>query len=228
MKIIDCIIDAIYPPTCPCCGKRIVAEEYFCPKCKLKIAYPSKDVCKLCGFETKRCDCKRYIYHFDGICGAFKNEGVAQKAFYTYKFKRDTRILRFFVKSIAKVVRRQFSDIKFDFVTAVPASDPKTEFDHAKKLAVGLAKSLDLKFIDCLKSGSKSRKTQHQLSYGERFSNVQNAYEATQSLKGKTVLLVDDIKTTGATIDECAKELKFAGADRVYCAVALIGYKNQS
>ena len=228
MKIIDYIIDAIYPPTCPCCNKLITPEEYFCPKCKLKIAYPSKNVCKLCGYEEKRCVCKRYIFHFDGICGAFKNEGVAKDAFYAFKFKKDSRVLGFFVKNISAVVRRQFSDVKFDFITSVPPTNPNTEYDHAKMIATALGKSLNLKFVKCLKAASKPRQTQHFLTYEERFSNVRDAYEATTSVKGKTVLLVDDIKTTGATIDECARELKFAGAKSVYCAVALIGYKNQS
>ena len=61
----------------------------------------------------------------------------------------------------------------------------------------------------------------------DRFKNVRNGFKATEKLYGKNILLVDDIKTTGATIDECARQLKFAGAERVYCVVALISEKTQ-
>ena len=68
----------------------------------------------------------------------------------------------------------------------------------------------------------KENQVQHNLFLNERFGNVKDAYRATDKIKGQTVLLLDDIKTTGATLNECAKELKFSGAKKVYCIAALI------
>ena len=68
----------------------------------------------------------------------------------------------------------------------------------------------------------KNNKPQHILDASQRRRNVKGVYEATKNLDGKTVLLVDDIKTTGSTLNECAKQLRLKGAKEVYCLVGLI------
>ena len=68
----------------------------------------------------------------------------------------------------------------------------------------------------------RKKHTQHSLKLKYRFENVKDVYFTNKPLSGKTLLLVDDIKTTGATLDACAKELYAAGADRVYCIAGLI------
>ena len=60
----------------------------------------------------------------------------------------------------------------------------------------------------------------------ERFKNVKGMYKTNYKVTGKTILLVDDIKTTGASFDECAKQLLLAGADNVYC-VSAVGSKTK-
>ena len=67
----------------------------------------------------------------------------------------------------------------------------------------------------------KKTKKQHRSSIKERLSNVDGKYCATRRISTANVLLIDDIKTTGATLDECAKQLLFAGADSVYCVSVL-------
>ena len=64
-----------------------------------------------------------------------------------------------------------------------------------------------------------------ELSEKQRLENVKNMYVATKNLRGKSILLVDDIKTTGATLNECTLQLLSAGADCVYCVTALISEK---
>ncbi len=225
MRIIDAVIDAIYPPYCACCGNTIIPERYFCTDCGAKIKSYPKNSCKRCGIELKLCECDRFIYHFDGVCGAFKNEGFVKDALYDYKFKQNERLSAYFADKIAKRVVADFPEIRFDFVTSVPPTEHDTDYDHAKIIARKVAKRLKLKFVTSLSAVATGRKTQHHLSFEERFANVHDSYSALGSYKGKTVLIVDDIKTSGATLDECARQLKFAGAENVFCAVALIGHR---
>lgn len=76
-----------------------------------------------------------------------------------------------------------------------------------------------------LKKVSAPKAAQHTLSFAERMRNVQDMYAAKGDLTGKTVLLVDDIRTTAATLNACTKQLLLAGADEVYCAAALLTEK---
>ena len=67
----------------------------------------------------------------------------------------------------------------------------------------------------------KKVKKQHKSSIKERLLNTEGKYKCNYRIDNKNVLLIDDIKTTGATLDECAKELLFAGANSVYCITVL-------
>ena len=89
----------------------------------------------------------------------------------------------------------------------------------ASKISEIIGKSVDATILKKREFVS----TQHELSLTDRFTNVRNAFYTTHRIDGKNVLLIDDIKTTGASLDECARQLKFAGARKVYCATALVG-----
>ena len=79
-------------------------------------------------------------------------------------------------------------------------------------------------FEDLLKC-KYNRKSQHNMPFDERFQNVKGMYSFNYRIEGKTILLVDDIKTTGASLDECAKQLLLAGAEHIYCITGLVTVK---
>ena len=93
-------------------------------------------------------------------------------------------------------------------------SRKKRGYDQSRLLATAVAKSLGLPLLDVLE---KARETQiqHQLGREERAQNVRGAYRATGPVDGRTLLLIDDIVTTGATLTECAGALYRAGARAV-------------
>ncbi len=219
MKIIDLILDSFYPRRCAVCKEFIYAGD-FCRECINKILYMETPICLSCGNSIRKCQCDTYIYHFDGIVAPFENRGATREMFYNFKFNKDYASVPFIIENMFNFIEKYYGDIKFDVLTFIPKN--KKEYNQCKVLAKKLSKKLNVKLDDAILLKVKSNKTQHNLRLNERFDNVKGVYESTKSLKGKTVLLLDDIKTTGATLNECARELKFAGAEKVYCVTALI------
>lgn len=126
---------------------------------------------------------------------------------------------------MAKAVKTVYNDINFDGITYVPMHPIKLlrrGFNQSEVLAQRLSKVLNIKVYDRLLSARYVPKAQHNLTVKERFKNVKGIYTYNYTVTGKTILLVDDIKTTGATLDECAKQLLLAGADNVFCICGLI------
>ena len=222
-KISKALIDALFPPRCILCDEIIAPNRYLCNYCHTKILKVGDKRCAGCGRSINRCNCNRFVYHFDGVISPFYNEGPAKQAFYQYKFFRYRRTAEFYAINMAESVKEYYQDIKFDFLTYVCSSDRKPLFDHCKILADELSNQLELELVELLKPSSKKRSVQHTLGFENRFENVHNAYEVKSLCKNKVILLVDDIKTSGATIDECARIMKIAGAKAVYCVTALVG-----
>ncbi len=223
IRLIEALLNAVFPPRCALCNEIIAPIGYFCKDCECKVEFTVGKRCIGCGLPVKKCDCNRFIYHFDGIVSPFYNSGAAKEAYYNFKFFKNKRVGDYFSENMAQAVRRAYKNYRFDFVTYVSPLNEKTDYDHCGILAKRVAKLLKLKLVKTLR-GCKERSVQHTLDFSDRFDNVYNAYEPIASYKGKRILLVDDIKTSGATIDECARQLKFAGAKTVYCVSALIGF----
>lgn len=225
MRLLEDFYDSLYPRRCVICRELADEDSFFCKNCAGEIAPIAEPTCFGCGLGVNRCECDRFIYHFDGVVAPFYNTGQAQAVYYEYKFFSRLSTGRFFAEWMAKLVRERIGTENIDLICFVPTDEKKKRakrFDHSEILAEELAKLLDIPLQSDLLYKRFSNKTQHKLTLDERFLNVRNAYAVKERIDRKTVLLVDDIKTTGATLDECARQLKFSGADKVYCVTALI------
>ena len=99
----------------------------------------------------------------------------------------------------------------------VPGSHAKRKnggYNPAKILAYEFARNINVPVSNVLKKVKKT-KVQHKLKMKDRRLNVRGAYSTRYKIEGKNVLLFDDIRTSGGTLDECSRELKFAGANKV-------------
>lgn len=214
----------IFPKRCAVCETYISYRETLCEFCAKNIKPLEGKTCLRCGQPVKQCECKRFAYHFRGFVAPFENEGLAKYGTYKFKMSENYDASKYFGEKIADRVSEVLSDVDFDVVTAIPMNRGKrkfTGFDHAEILAKATAKCLGVPYRPLLIK-CKKNKAQHTLSAKERFENVKGAYIATGKLSYENVLLIDDIKTTGATLDECARMLMLAGVDNVYCATAVI------
>lgn len=238
MKILDKIVDTVYysfdavlslfyPNRCIACREIIDNNKYLCSDCEKNVElFDYKKRCKICGLDKENCVCKRYVYYFDGAVCIYKNTDIARKALYSYKFGRRQANASFFALQMTNSVKKEFADVKFDFIVGVPTtikSRIKYGFSPVNELCFALEELLEVKFLKGILKCRQFNKTQHHLDFSQRFENAGKKFYCDGRINGKTILLVDDIKTSGATLSHCARQLKFAGADKVYCVTALAG-----
>jgi len=232
VNIFKAISLCFFPNNCLGCGKVLDEETYFCDYCYENIEHCQVDrICRKCGLPKKHCQCSKNIFHFDACVAPLKNDGSAKLAMYKFKFRHKTHYAKYFAEQMAIIFRQRYFDRDFDFITYVPmpfSNKLKRGYNQSFILAEELSKILNIPLgVNVLKCTRKS-KTQHELSEKERFENIKGKYVCCKSIIGKKVLLVDDIKTTGATFDECSKQLMANGADSVCCISALITYKEKN
>ena len=230
-KFAEYILDLFFPRRCLNCSK-VITTKYFCKDCKNSAAYIKVKTCKSCGLPFKHCACKWNFYYFDEIISCFESDETTKNSFYSFKFGGYITGGKFFSSQMAKNVKKHpnFEDI--DVITSVPLHKTtlyERGFDQVKILAKHISKLTKIKYAPLLCQPKKSVKQHETKCMSERFQNVLGKYiiKKNKSVRGKTVLLVDDIKTTGATLSQCARELKFAGAKRVIAVSALTVYPKE-
>lgn len=232
MQIFKGLLNSFFPNTCISCGEIIDEGEHLCDYCYGMLPYIDfTKNCNKCGLPKKNCDCKNRVFYFGGAIAPFYNDASAKSAMYRFKFLRHTRNADFFSKQMALAVESVYCDIKFDGVAYVPLSLKKflnRGFNQSGILAKQIADILNLPVFDKSLYCKNSKVIQHDINDPkERFKNVEGLYSCKYKVMGKNILLVDDIKTTGATLNECAKQLILSGADNVYCVAGLISNKRK-
>lgn len=221
----DSVLSILFPNTCVGCGEIIGKDEFLCDYCYEFIkSTPIDKFCVKCGNAKSDCFCKNMVYSFEGVIAPFYNEDIAQRAMYAYKIGKNKTISKFFSFHMAKSVKYAFNDVNFSAVCYVPISKHsymKRGFDQSGVLASEISDYLKVPLLnDKLECLLKST-NQHKKHKKERFSNIKGAYKSNGNVSGN-ILLVDDIKTSGATLNECAKVLLSSGASAVYCVTGLI------
>lgn len=231
-KWADRALCAIFPRRCVYCGAVIRPERTVCNRCVEELPRIVPPICLLCGHEKADCTCKHKKQKYKAICAPFYYEDTIVKAVHRYKFEDRDFLAEPYARNMAAAVRREFSDIAFDTVTFVPFTKEQARtraFNPSELLARHTAKESKLP-CETLLQKLYETEPQHSLKSSARSGNVLGVYDVAPnvSVEGKTVLLVDDIKTTGATLSECSKMLLLGGAEAVYCCTfAVTRHKKQ-
>ena len=225
MKLLRALIDMIYPPRCVICGA-VLYHPGYCKRCEGKMEKIEGERCFSCGLPVKSCECKYHIFHFDGIVAPYFNEGFAKDAIYSLKFGGRFAAVEPIADEMADLAIKTFGKENIDLICFVPANKRSLYtrgFNQCELLAKRISEQTGIPLNKRVLAKKEDTKTQHDIKKIEdRYMNVRGAYYYTERIKGKNVLIVDDIKTTGASLDECARQLKFAGAEQVLCVTALI------
>lgn len=208
MSSLDWLLDLLFPPKCPFCGKLLEKGVLLCPDCQ-------RDLPWLVGgaAETK-------VELTKGCVSALRYEDKVRSAIHSYKFKGYSARSVPFGVLVAQAVRDH--DLTADLVSWPSLSKKRLRqrgYDQAELLAREVGKRLGLPVFRTLDKADRPAQSGLEGEAARR-ANLLGAYTALapERFAGKTILLIDDVVTTGATLAECAKTLRLAGAAEVVCA----------
>ncbi len=229
------LIRILYPANCVLCRTSLVLEEtYLCATCSQKIEPLKAPTCIRCAhpippYRSQRSTCSQCRlerpYYDQGFALVPYQEPI-KDIFHQVKFQKKLWLLKIFFDRLQATTFPQIEN--YEMIVPVPL-DSKRErernFNQALVIAQMLKRSNQKNAPQILNIIQKKKKTlpQSQLKRDERLNNLEGAFSIKKNgmVRGKQVLLVDDIVTTGSTINECAKVLKENGAERVdFFAVA--------
>lgn len=206
--VFEFLLDLLYPPKCPFCGALLEKGELLCPSCQ-------EDLPWLVGEAGER-----ELELTSGCVSALRYEGKVRNAIRGYKFGGRPSRGKTFGALLAQAVRGH--DRTADIITW-PSLSPKRlrhrGYDQGELLARAAGERLGIPVVRTLEKSHRPAQSGLEDKQA-REANLLGAYRAvnTDVFAGKTLLLVDDVVTTGATLTECAKTLRLAGAGRILCA----------
>ena len=222
------MIEWIFPIKCPICNQIVVPKgewyhlecivklefltEPFCKKCGAPINSEEQEYCTPCILEHRGWDFGRSIFYY---------KGIVKRALYQVKQEGTKEIIYFFTLQMKKTQKDYISIIAPDCLVPVPLHPSKFRkrgFNQAELLAREFGKELNVP-VRLLLEKNKKTEDQKNLNRLERKKNIKNVFcvNVAEIKKGipKSILLIDDVSTTGSTLTECAKVLKAQGVQKV-------------
>ena len=225
------LLDFIWPRTCEACGRPVDRPgRHFCSDCLNRLPFtPTDGCCRRCGRPAEKLDgeflcedCRVYKPSFDRAASALSFDGDAREAMNAFKFRNHLWLRDDLVDWMEAVARARFKVGEIDIVIAMPSTlwhRLDRGYNQCAYLARALARRLERPYVSFVLRRKGNPKKQGKLTEEDRRTNVIGTFGVLRkkAIAGKTVMVVDDIMTTGSTLSECAAELKRAGAGRVWC-----------
>lgn len=230
-EISQATLNLVFPIHCQGCDVKLPYDNirYLCQNCLEQIRFNRPPFCIRCGrpltgskdIKTLCPDCLNRNFYFERAWQCCEYRGLIKELIHKFKYNKNLFLKGALVEILNSFAKTYIDYKRIDAIIPVPmhrVSINKRGFNQSALLSRGLSKTLNLTYIqDCL---SKAKKTEQQvtLKKKERLTNIKGAFYVKKdiNLKGKRLLLVDDVFTTGATVDECSKALTAAGAKTVW------------
>lgn len=213
-------IDLIIPSHCASCGE---LGYRLCPKCTTRVQPIHPPICNLCGepfsgnLSSNSHHCRDILTSIKFIRSYSVYEPPISIAIHKFKYERNIGL----AEILAQYLLKLYNDIDFDADIIIPVPlNPNRHRDRGYNQAILLARPLSFEIERPMISKALIRKVntrpQVGLSREERLRNVVDAFHAeAQYVQGKNILLIDDVTTTGSTLQACAQELKKVGANAI-------------
>lgn len=218
------VLTLLFPHKCFLCGRVLAGTGWLCGECVPPYAGV---LCTRCGKPAADCICWRCDPVYAGATAPLLYTGGAREGMYRFKYDGRSYYAPFLAALMERRVRADFTDIPFDFVTYVPMHPKKRRqrgYCQTELLARALAKRLGLPVSDefIVHTGLGGAQME-QKGFDAREANARQAFAACKGrhIDGGTVLLIDDVLTSGATVRRCAALLLERGAQSVYVVTAM-------
>lgn len=211
-------LDIIFPPVCGGCGKN---GSRWCSECHYRVNILDGALCDVCGLPQDKaniCDtCRADRPHYSTLRAWAVYEGPIKQVLHKLKYRRDIALGDVLASEMAAFVKKL--DWKIDTIVPIPLSPGRYKqrgYNQVGMIARPLAMLLDVEFSPKVLNRHKETRSQVGLSRQERKQNVHEAFLAGAGVKGKNILLLDDISTTGSTLSSAAEALYLCGAKEVF------------
>ena len=233
------LITLLFPPKCPGCGELLefrglgVEMSFLCNSCQKRWDSELLDTCGNCGMAVKDCNCmtellvrakceslRKRVYYFHG-----SNSAVQNRLLFKIKNQPSAGALGFLAEELEETLRSMLEAASVSLTDAVLVYLPRSRrsaavggTDQGKQLAYALSRRVGIPVVSAIRRRRGREKQQKHLNLLQRQKNARAAYAAKTgvSLKGKAVILVDDIVTTGSTMAAGVRLLRGLGAERVF------------
>ncbi len=231
--LLEAAVSLLYPSVCTICGRSVGAGEYLCDQCEAKTVRIVAPFCQKCSepFEGAitsafTCaNCAHRTIYFDAAVAAYRGRGIVRQMIHEFKYGRQIHLRHLVARWLhAALDDERLCGRRFDVIVPVPlhpARQRERGFNQASLLAELLSAQTSIPAKPVLER-IRYTTTQTALDRSERMENLHNAFRLRKNadVRGLRVLLVDDVLTTGSTLNECARLLKRAGAFSVHAATA--------
>jgi len=229
-RFLEPISQFLLPPQCPCCEKFLEeGKKGLCGECLSEIHWIDPPFCSVCGSpfpsgvgESHPCgDCLTKTRHYETARALGYYVGPLQKMIHRWKYQGKTSLTGPLGEWMATGSHRHWDPALFDLLVPVPLHSRRLRergFNQALLLVKELSRRTGIPYRKRLLQKRDSTPPQVNLSGADREKAVRNAFQyiGPENLEGKTLLLVDDVYTTGATVNECSRVLLASGAERVH------------
>lgn len=211
-------LDLFFPPVCGGCGK---VGSRWCVECQSRAQILNGTLCEVCGLPRDTdgiCDtCRAERPRFHALRAWAVFEDPVRKSLHKLKYRRDIALGDALAAHMAQYVREL--NWGFDMIVPIPLGRKRYKergYNQVAMIAKPLALALGVEFAPKALARRKETRSQVGLSKQERRENVNGAFQAGAGVNGKTILVMDDVATTGSTLSSSAEALFSSGAKDVY------------
>jgi len=212
------LLNLIFPPKCVFCGGLLKAgdSDETCLSCRQSLPYCMKQ-------GVGEIDGESSDFHFTRAVAAFVYKGYVTDSIYRFKERGCRWHAKTYAKYLKYAVEHYYGDVEFDYIVSAPMTKKKLAargYDQTRLISEHLSREMKIPYLPGAMTKVRETQKQQGLSQQERKCNLAGVFEVAkpQEIEDKTLLLIDDVFTTGATAEECSYALLAAGASKVYVA----------